>query len=186
MFTNIAFLDDWFAQQLNQTNITKPKFTCDGQQCGTGTKNQQNKWICSHNNLERQYPLLVKEWNFEKNKHRPSIYLPYSTDKVWWQCSDSCGCHCWQAKISNRVQGKDGCPFCKRSTLCTHSNITISHPYLCDEYDYKRNSLSPDNYTRASNATVWWICSKGHNWQANITHRIYQELKCTVCSVASL
>ena len=55
-------------------------------------------------------PLLLSEWNHEKNGDlKPENFTKASDVKVWWKCS-VCG-HEWQSKISNRHHGK-GCPNC--------------------------------------------------------------------------
>jgi hypothetical protein len=63
-------------------------------------------------NLEVSFPLLIKEWNFEKNRKLPSDYMPHSNHKVWWECDRG---HEWEAKIANRANGRN-CP-----------NVIINH-----------------------------------------------------------
>lgn len=46
------------------------------------------------------------------------------------------------------------------------------YPELSKEWNYNRNEgLSPDMFTAHSSATVWWSCSKGHEWSAKIVDR---------------
>jgi hypothetical protein len=64
------------------------------------------------NNLEYSFPELLKEWDYSKNKLKPSDYCPRSGKKAWWKCL-SCG-HGWFAVIGSRTKGI-GCPNCKLS-----------------------------------------------------------------------
>jgi len=62
-------------------------------------------------NLEKNYPKLLREWDYKKNKKLPSEYTRSSASKVWWVCSKK---HSWEAKIANRTLGKTGCPDCTK------------------------------------------------------------------------
>jgi hypothetical protein len=64
------------------------------------------------NNLEYSFPELLDEWDYSKNKLKPSDYCPRSGKKAWWKCL-SCG-HGWFAVIGSRTKGI-GCPNCKLS-----------------------------------------------------------------------
>jgi hypothetical protein len=137
--------------------------------------------VCHHNNLQILYPNLCREYDSEKNSHYPSYYLPTSTQVVWWKCRNSCSCHRWEAKISSRVKGNNNCPFCKQGNLCLHSDLTLSHPFLCNEWNHEKNNTTPDKYTRGSSDVIWWLCSNNHIWQAAINQRIHHKLKCPHC-----
>ena len=49
-----------------------------------------NILIQGKNDLATVFPLLAKEWNYEKNDDNPSDYFSVSGSKVWWKCS-KCG-----------------------------------------------------------------------------------------------
>lgn len=55
------------------------------------------------------------------------------------------------------------------------------NPKLCNEWDYKKNKLKPQNVLPESNKIVWWKCSKGHEWQASISNR-NKGRGCPICS----
>ena len=56
-------------------------------------------------------PLLMSEWNYEKNGDlRPEHFTANSGKKVWWICEKG---HEWQATIYDRNNGR-GCPECKK------------------------------------------------------------------------
>ena len=46
------------------------------------------------------------------------------------------------------------------------------NPTLAKEWNYEKNKqMKPDMFTPQSNATVWWKCDNGHEWQATIGDR---------------
>ena len=62
--------------------------------------------------LDKLYPKLAKEWNYEKNGNLlPSMFQAGSSERVWWRCS-TCGNE-WRTSISHRTSG-DGCNVCYR------------------------------------------------------------------------
>jgi hypothetical protein len=56
---------------------------------------------------------LLKEWDYEKNIINPHYIVHKSKYKIFWICK-KCN-NSWQCKISNRTQGKHGCPKCSSS-----------------------------------------------------------------------
>jgi len=60
--------------------------------------------------LNMEFPEIVKEWDYDKNIDlMPEMFTGGSHKDVWWKCKRG---HSWQARISNRVYGKQGCPYC--------------------------------------------------------------------------
>jgi hypothetical protein len=58
-----------------------------------------------------------------------------------------------------------------------------THPDLAAQWNYsKNNGLEPDQVTAGSEKRVWWICSKGHEWQAKIRSRSARAQGCPYCS----
>lgn len=70
--------------------------------------------------------------------------------------------------------------------------LSITHPNLAKEWDYKKNKgltnkfnqdlSTPDKVSAGSNAKVWWVCSKGHEWHTTISNRVYRDDHCPYCS----
>lgn len=53
---------------------------------------------------------------------------------------------------------------------------------LMKEYNKKRNiGINIDKITSGSSKKIWWICDKGHEWQASIKHRVNGS-NCPYCS----
>lgn len=145
---------------------------------GTGCPYCSGKKVAKENSLEYLFPEIAKSWNYDKNNDTtPSEVLPYSSKVIWWICSKG---HEWQTAISCRVQGND-CPYCGNKILLTGYNDFASvQPTLSKEWNYEKNTLKPSEVMAGSNKKVWWICSKGHEWQASIINRV-QGKGCPVC-----
>lgn len=61
-------------------------------------------------------------------------------------------------------------------------SIVYSHPELIKEWHPTKNAdLKPSNYTSGSTKKVWWLCQKGHEWQATINNRTYKHSGCPIC-----
>jgi very-short-patch-repair endonuclease len=46
----------------------------------------------------------------------------------------------------------------------------------------KNGNLTLDSFAPASHKNVWWICNKGHEWQARIENRTYNQSGCPYCA----
>lgn len=128
-------------------------------------------------------PLLLKEWDYEKNDRVPQDYSPASGTEVNWICS-VCGYH-WPAKISNRAILKRGCPACKNKVVWPgHNDLATTHPEVAAEWDYEKNGdLTPQMVTHGANYEVWWRCPLGHSYHADLLHRTNKDKPtgCPVC-----
>jgi hypothetical protein len=60
---------------------------------------------------------------------------------------------------------------------------TLAHkfPHLITEWSSK-NLQSPYQFSYGSESRVWWICSKGHEWEDNVLHRTGSDRGCPYCS----
>ncbi|RPG82459.1 MAG: hypothetical protein CBD69_010915 [Crocinitomicaceae bacterium TMED209] len=66
-------------------------------------------------------------------------------------------------------------PFLEKSLLKTH-------PEICDEWDFDKNyPLKPDNFSYGAGHKAWWLCPKGHSYEAFIFDRLRVKLKCPYC-----
>ena len=112
---------------------------------------------------------LVKEWNYAKNRDINPCDLPENSGKkVWWICEKG---HEWQARIADRNRGT-GCPYCSNKKVITGENdLKTVYPNLAKEWNYEKNDKKPEDFFAHSRKKVWWICKKGHEWQATIDSR---------------
>ncbi len=63
------------------------------------------------------------------------------------------------------------------------NNYLKDNTELMKEYDYKKNkNIDLDTLTLGSNKKIWWICSKGHEWETSISKRTIRNNNCPYCS----
>ena len=60
----------------------------------------------------------------------------------------------------------------------------IDNAQLMSEWNYEKNQvqgIEPQNITVGSVKKIWWICEKGHEWQATPNNRSRGQ-GCPVCA----
>lgn len=138
------------------------------------------KSIKKKNSLLLQNPTLANEWDYEKNGDLlPEFFDNNSRHKVWWRCSYA---HSWNASIYSRNKG-NGCPICaNHKVLIGFNDLATIMPQIAKEWNYEKNTdCTPEQITAKSDKTVWWKCSKGHEWQARISNRSHGN-NCPYCA----
>ena len=128
------------------------------------------------------YPDLLKDWDYEKNIFSPYEISFNSKRKVWWKCPKN---HSYQMSVQKRAVRGFGCPVCSNHQILKgYNDLATIRPDLVDEWHSKKNgSLTPYSIGAGSNRKVWWICSKGHEWEARICDRAISNNNCPVCSI---
>ncbi|MBP1546344.1 MAG: hypothetical protein J6A37_07080 [Oscillospiraceae bacterium] len=126
---------------------------------------------------------LMAEWDWDKNnelKLDPKKLTLGSGQKVWWKCRKG---HEWQASIINRNKIGSNCPYCSgKKVLKGFNDLQTVNPTLAAEWNYEKNGgLTPMDITPGSKKKVWWKCSEGHEWQADISSRNLGN-RCPYCS----
>ena len=124
------------------------------------------------NSLLMVNPDLCEEWDYQKNRTTPDMFLAGSNIKVWWKCKKG---HEWKAAIYERNKGK-GCPFCSNNKILPgYNDLKTKRPDLMEEWYYEKNTiigLDPSVIFPGSGKKAWWICKKcGHEWFAEISSR---------------
>lgn len=136
--------------------------------------------VKGENDLETLIPYLAEEFDREKNVGKSANdYSVSSAFMVWWKCSNG---HRWQARIADRKRGK-GCPYCSgRNPIIEENDLKSVNPQLASEFDEEKNGgKKACEYLPRSGKKVWWICSKGHSWQACV-YRRSSGAGCPICS----
>lgn len=116
-------------------------------------------------------PHLLKEWDYEKNNLLgldPDKIKKYSKERAWWVCEKG---HKWISTISGRAYSNYGCPYCCGHKASKENNLFLCFPDLVKEWDYEKNTISPKEVTKKSEKRVWWVCEKGHSWNARVGQR---------------
>ena len=126
------------------------------------------------NDLFSLFPEVVLYWNCEKNVLKPDEVGAGSHKKVWWVCEKG---HEWEAKIVSVVKGSR-CPYCAGVKVSLDTSI-LGLPELMVEWSSK-NIVLPSEVSKGSNQKVWWVCEKGHEWEAYVYDRTSGH-GCKVC-----
>ena len=136
-------------------------------------------YIDKENNLAIKYPELAKQWHNTKNGIlTPRHVTTGSGKKVWWKCEKG---HEWEATVGHRANGR-GCPYCAGKRASVDNCLQILKPSLAKEWHPTKNGdLTPSDVKIFSNKKVWWLCEKGHEYEAVITGRT-QGSGCPFCT----
>ena len=132
------------------------------------------------NDLLSINPTLGSEWHPMKNGELlPNMVTPNSHQKVWWL--GICG-HEWEDTIAHRNSGRN-CPFCsKRKVLAGFNDLKTTNPEMAVEWHPTKNgTLQPTMVSAFSRKRVWWMCKKGHEWEAIIKSRSTRNTRCPYC-----
>ena len=133
------------------------------------------------NDLATNNPELALQWHPTKNGDlTPADVVPGTRRKVWWVCDKG---HEWRAAVSARVNGS-GCPVCTSKKIVPGINdLASQYPAVAKEWHPTKNgTLTPDHIAPASNRKVWWICDKGHEYQAVVSTRTQRNGGCPYCA----
>lgn len=123
--------------------------------------------FCYHNRITYEksfaykYPLLLKEWDYEKNKGiNPEKIGDTYTGKVWWICNNK---HSFQFSVQYRVRRT--CPKCNEDKIREELKRRTSLDFLESQWDMEKNqekfiekNLLPHHY-------YYWKCEKNHMWK---------------------
>ena len=129
------------------------------------------------------YPHLVKEWHPTKNGDlTPDDFTHAIRRKVWWLCSEG---HSFETEVRNRTRQKyqRGCPQCPRYRPTSSNNLQLLFPEIAKEWHPTKNkNLTPEQVSATSRNNAWWLCTKGHSYEAKIGNRTrWGESKCPYC-----
>jgi len=134
-------------------------------------------------NLAVINPQLASQWHSVRNAPlKPEDVKPNSSKKVWWRCDAG---HEWQAVIGSRNKG-NGCPNCDGQRATEANAISTLRPDLAREWHPGRNGgIAPEEVATNANRKYWWVCSKGHEWQATPANRNIGR-GCPVCAAEGI
>ena len=130
-------------------------------------------------------PDLLRQWHPTKNAPLTPGTVTYgSKRKVWWRCGAG---HAWQAAVYTRTSSGSGCPYCAGKRVCPGENDLASRrPDLAAQWHPVKNSgVAPADVLPGSHYKAWWVCEKGHVWQAQVKARA-SGAGCPVCANRTL
>jgi hypothetical protein len=159
-------------------SIFEQTWTCiysNGYGCSFCSGKRANETNC----LATILPEIAHEWHPTKNGDLTPFDVTVGSKKyVWWQCKNN-NTHIWYSTVKNRTQ--HSCPYCSHTLPSKEYNLLLSNPLLCEEWDYKNNLKSPEEYLPHSGKRVYWICKNGHEWEAEINSRTKGN-SCPICN----
>lgn len=123
---------------------------------------------------------LLAQWHPDKNGDlTPDKITSGSQRKVWWRCDQG---HEWMGRSYDRAKRGTGCPYCAGKRILPGMDLASLYPHLADQWHPKRNGeLGPEDVLPGSHRSVWWKCSRGHEWRAIINSRVNGQ-GCPVCT----
>lgn len=131
-----------------------------------------------YHNFKKSYPVIARDWSI-RNKKGPDQYTPKSGQKVWWTCKKG---HEWEAVISSRANGT-GCPKCNGQEITPERSLQSLFPQIAAEWHYMKNRpVTPVQIFPTTAKKYWWLCSKGHPYEASPGNRSSNGRGCPNCS----
>ena len=145
--------------------------TCKGKQIVQG-----------FNDLATTHPEIAAEWHPVKNAPLLPTQITKGHDSsLWWQCKEG---HEWKTPTYART-GNNGtnCPMCSaKRVIVGVTDLLTLNPSLSSEWHPTKNQpLSPGEVAAYSSLKVWWLCSRGHEWEAVVASR-HQGRNCGKCN----
>ncbi|MDD5068968.1 MAG: zinc-ribbon domain-containing protein [Candidatus Pacebacteria bacterium] len=128
--------------------------------------------VSKDNCLATVNPALARQWHPKKNgKLTPRDFTANSNKKFWWQCPKSKN-HVWRTSILSRNWDRRGCPYCANQYVDKENCLATVNPALARQWHPTKNGkLTPRDIVAGSTKKAWWLCSRGHEWQAMILSR---------------
>ena len=169
----------WECQYNHEWEATINKRTADESKCPVCSNRQI---VAGFNDFATLHPELLKEWDYDKNDILPTQISATSNAKIWWKCNEN---HSWKTQIYVRTKMGCGCPYCAPYNCKVQegfNDLATTHPILAKEWDYDKNvGLSPMQFSYGSDQKIWWLCSRGHSYQARIVGRSIGS-NCPICA----
>jgi len=125
-------------------------------------------------------PELLDELHPKRNNNIDFHKLTGGSEKrIWWLCKKG---HEWNTSAAQRYKSSTGCPICAGKLPTKENNLLVDNPQLSKQWnDEKNNGLKPEDFVPGSNKKVWWICNRGHEYEASIHNRNNRYQGCPKC-----
>ena len=130
--------------------------------------------------LERDRPELLREWDEAKNAPLTPRDVTYGSRRsVWWLCEKG---HKWRTMVYTRTGAGSACPYCAgKKAWAGVNDLASQRPDLAKQWHPTKNrGRTPADVTEGSHYKAWWLCEKGHEWQAIVKSRAIGGTNCAV------
>lgn len=157
IITDMTMQDDYGYFYYTNINNLKSKSTPTKFHISNSYTIQNIKLWCSLNNTLYE---LLDDQEYISNRI-----------KLKWKClKDNCG-EIFESNWSDIFQGR-GCPFCRGLKIGLSNCLATKNSELAKQWHPTLNGdLTPYDVSANSGKHVWWICDKGHEWEAQINSR---------------
>ena len=126
----------------------------------------------------KDVPNLMDQWSALNEVDPESVFVS-SKVKIWWKCPKG---FTWYARVDHRYYRNVGCPHCSNRVIIPGDNdLQTVYPELANEW-HPKNKRSSDTIAPISGYKAWWICKKGHEWEALVSSRSSLNTGCPFCS----
>ena len=140
---------------------------------GVKSKRQKN------GSLADKFPELMREWDFQRNTESPFEISFGTSKKAWWLCSNG---HSFSMSVVSRTSRNSQCPICLgRQVSIGQNDFESQCTDLLPQWNCRRNIIKPCEITHTSYKKVWWVCEKGHEWEAAVYNRVILKQGCPHC-----
>ena len=132
------------------------------------------------NDLATTNPDVASQWDYSRNgETTPEMVSAGMRRNFWWICEKG---HCLEMPINRRV--KTECSICNGEIILPGFNdLATIRPDLASQWDYSMNGdITPQMVSYGAHRKFWWICEKGHQWEATLSSRSSGGHGCPYCS----
>lgn len=130
------------------------------------------------------FPKIVSEWDYQKNTIEPFGLSSGSSKKYWFLCELK---HSYSKSLRNKTLRKQNCPYClhkggKKRVFKGFNDLESRFPEVSKEWDYIKNTVTPDTVLPFSQKNFNWKCKKClTEWKAKIVERTTGSKNCPQC-----
>lgn len=137
--------------------------------------------VAGANDLATTHPDIVQEWDYGNNTDIEPYELSYGSNYVaHWRCTKG---HSYELSVRDRVGLRRGCPVCSGTMIVPGINdFATKYPELAKEWHPTLNgTVKPSEIAPKSNKKFFWICEKGHTYDAGAYNRTMGQ-GCPFCA----
>lgn len=155
---------------------------CSRTKLKSGCPRCSNKIASINNNFEKEYPELVKFWDYSLNELTPNQITKQSSKQINWRCE--CG-HKWAIAPTEMVK-IGGCQACKKTIVSPTYNLATEYPDIAAEFDRDANGgRGPEDVFPSSTEVINWKCRCGCKWSKKVNIRTASVSNCPACGETS-
>jgi len=126
--------------------------------------------IVGVNDLATRFPDIAREALFD-----PTEVMWGSNRKLSWRCPRG---HEYEARVADRTGDGAQCPYCQgKRVLPGFNDLATVAPHIAEQATF-----DPTTVTGGSGKIGIWRCSRGHEWKAQVSSRVSNDLGCPYCS----